>query len=171
MSELIRFETKELPNLIVVGKEIRYSMEKLMQGDNPIPKLWDECFAAGIFSALESQAEHVFCSDYVGFMIDWDLGDGDFSYVVGMMMREGAVVPDGYIAKKLPTCKAAVGWIRGDDVTDVCAKAHNLTVEMIHERGYQCETMRWSMELYNCPRFTTPDENGMITLDYYIPLD
>lgn len=27
----------------------------------------------------------------------------------------------------------------------------------------------WCMKLYNCPRFTTPMDNGEIILDYYIP--
>jgi len=171
MAELIHFETKELPDLVVIGKEIRYSMEKLMQGDNPLPKFWGTCFEEGIFGALESQAEHVFDDSYVGFMTDWDLGDGDFSYVVGMMMKEGAQIPDGYAVKKLPACKAAVGWIRGDDTADVCSAAHEMTVGALKEKGHQCETMRWSMELYNCPRFTTPDNEGKITLDYYVPVD
>jgi predicted transcriptional regulator YdeE len=146
-------------------------MEKLMQGDNRLGALWDKCFAENTFAALESQVEHVFDPSYVGFMTDWDLGDGDFSYIVGMMMKDGAQIPDGYIVKKLPACKAGVGWIRGDDVRDVCSNAHEQTTSALKGHGRQCETMRWCMELYNCPRFTTPDENGKITLDYYIPLD
>jgi hypothetical protein len=27
----------------------------------------------------------------------------------------------------------------------------------------------WCMELYACPRFKRPDENGNVILDYYIP--
>jgi len=37
--------------------------------------------------------------------------------------------------------------------------------------GYTNNDMTWCMELYNCPRFTEPDAQGNIILDYYIPID
>lgn len=170
MAEFIQLEIKELPSLLVVGKEIRYSMEALMQGDNRLGKLWDTCFAENIFAALEAQPDYVYDSSYVGAMTDWDRGDGDFSYICGMLMREGAQVPQGYRSCKLVATRVAVGWIRGTDTADVCANAHAQTENALKEKGYDCTGMRWSMEVYNCPRFTTPDENGRIILDYYIPI-
>ena len=47
--------------------------------------------------------------------------------------------------------------------------AHELTNKAMEEKGYINDGFAWSMELYNCPRFTTPDEQGRIILDYYIP--
>lgn len=55
-------------------------------------------------------------------MLDWDQEDGDFSYVTGMLMKDGVTVTEGYYYK---------------DIEDT--------------------------------RYTIPDENGDIILDYYIP--
>ena len=171
MSQLIHFEIKELPTVHLVGKEIRYSEEAHMKGDNRIPGLWDQCFSEGIFAQLESQADYLYDDSYVGVMLDWDKGDGNFSYVCGMLMKPGVSVPEGFICHTLEAAKAAVGWIRGKDTADVCSTAHAMTEERLKAEGHNCQQMRWCMELYNCPRFTTPDENGDIILDYYIPLD
>ncbi|WP_024833748.1 GyrI-like domain-containing protein [Ruminiclostridium josui] len=171
MSELIKFEVKRLPGVKIVGKELRYNMEALMKGDNRIPDFWDKCFADGIFSLLEDQTDFIFDSSYVGVMLDWDKGDGDFSYIVGMLMKDGVSVPEGYYHKDLEETDVAIGWIKGKNTADVCSSAHPLTEQAIKEKGYKCDNMKWCMELYNCPRYTTPDENGHIVLDYYIPIN
>lgn len=170
MGELVNFEISRLPKLKLVGKELRYNMEAHMKGDNRIPAFWDKCFADDIFSLLEKQADYVYDDAYVGVMLDWDKGDGDFSYIAGMLMKEGAAVPDGYCSRELEETEAAIGWVRGKNVADVCSCAHLLTENAVKEKGYSCDQMKWCMELYNCPRFTAPDENGDIILDYYIPV-
>lgn len=170
MAEFIQLEVIDIPTLIVVGKEIRYSMEALMQGDNRLGALWDVCFSGNVFESLEMQPKYVYDSAYVGAMLDWDKGDGDFTYICGMLMREGAQIPEGYASHKLTATKVAVGWIRGTGVEDVCSSAHEQTEQALKEKGYDCNGMAWCMEVYNCPRFTVPDENGHIILDYYIPI-
>lgn len=171
MSELVKFEVKRLPDLRVAGKELRHNMQALMKGDNPIPAFWGKCFSEGVFAPLEQQADVVYDAAYIGFMTDWGRGDGDFSYIVGMLMKAGAEVPEGYCFRDIATTDAAVGWVKGSSVADVCARAHVQTEQALKENGRKCDTMTWCMELYNCPRFTTPDANGDIILDYYIPVD
>lgn len=171
MGELIKFEVKRLPNLKLVGKEIRYNMELHMQGENRIPDFWDKCFADEIFLPLEKQADFIYDKDYVGVMLDWNKGDGDFSYVIGMLMKDGVNVPEGYYCTDIDETDVAIGWIKGKNTPDVCSSAHSLTERALLENGYKCNNIKWCMELYNCPRFTTPDENGNIILDYYIPID
>lgn len=169
MSKLVKFEVVELPKLCLVGKELRYNMDGHMKGDNRIPAFWEECFADGVFAELEKQPEYLFDNSYVGLMTDWDKGDGDFSYICGMLFNKGAAVPDGFVTRELEATKAGIGWIRGKDTADICSKAHELTVQAIKENGHNCDNVKWCMELYNCPRFTTPDANGDIILDYYLP--
>ena len=171
MGKLIKFETSEIPEVLVIGKEFRYNMEELMKGNNPLGGYWGACMKDEIFKVLESQPEHVYDKAYVGVMTDWDKGDGDFSYIIGMLMKPSANVPDGYHSKKLDATKVAVAWVQGKDTEDVCGDAHELTEKALKEKGCVCEKMSWSMELYNCPRFTDPDENGEIILDYYIPIN
>lgn len=171
MGKLIKFEVTDLPDILLVGKEIRHSMEEQMKGINPIPAFWDGCFAEGIFSILEKQEDSIFNRDYAGVLTDWDKGDGDFSYIIGMLMKPGADVPEGYVSRHIKATKIAIAWIQGKDVADVCMNAHELTEQTLKAEGHNCDKMKWSMELYNCPRFTKPDENGQIILDYYIPIN
>ncbi len=171
MGKLVRFEVQDQPRALVVGKEIRASMEEQAKGNNLLPALWDKCFAENAFAPLEAQADFIIDDAYIGIMLDFGLGDGNFTYIVGMLLKEGATVPESYVSRTLEPCKVAVSWIQGNDTGDVCSAAHELTQKALQEAGHTCERMQWCMELYNCPRFTTPDENGQIILDYYIPLD
>ena len=171
MGRLVKFEIGDIPDILLVGKEIRHNMEEQMKGNNPLPGFWDKCFSEGIFEPLEKQESSIFDDAYVGIMTDWATGDGCFSYIVGMLMKPDAIVPQGFISRKIKAVKAGIGWIQGKDVSDVCSNAHELTEQKLKADGHSCEKMSWCMEFYNCPRFTTPDGNGEIILDYYIPLD
>lgn len=171
MAKLIKFEVVELPRIYLVGKELRYNMEEHMKGDNRIPAFWYKCFADNIFSILEKQPDYILDPAYVGLMMDWDKGDGNFSYICGMLFKEGVTVPEGFVLREIGTEKAGLSWIKGKDTADVCSNAHVLTEQAIKEAGLRSDRMKWCMELYNCPRFTTPDEDGQIILDYYIPCE
>lgn len=170
MGTLIQFEIRRLPRLRLIGKEIRYAMQTQRKGENRLPAFWNQCFAEQIFAPLEAQQDQLFSPDYVGVMLDFQREDGDFSYIVGMLMLEGARVPQGYSAVTLDETEVAVGYIKGGEA-QVCGVAHRLTQAALEARGRTCAQMTWCMELYNCPRFTTPDENGDVIVDYYIPLD
>ncbi len=171
MAELIKFEVVNLPKLYVIGKELRYNMEAHMKGDNRIGPFWGKCFEEKIFSTLEQQGDFIYDNAYVGIMLDWDKGDGDFSYICGMLFNEGATVPEGFVIREIKETKAALSWIKGKDTADVCMNAHPITEQAIRDNGLSTENMSWCMELYNCPRYTTPDQDGNITLDYYIPVN
>ena len=171
MAELVKFEIKDFPETKLIGKELRYGMELLMKGDNRIPAFWGSCFNDSTFLHLEVQKDYVTEDSYVGAMLDWDKGDGDFSYICGMLMKDGATVPEGYVSRVLPASRVAVGWIRGTDTVDVCGAAHAMTEGRLREDGFSNDKMAWCMEVYNCPRYTTPDADGKIILDYYIPVD
>ncbi len=166
MSKLIQLEIKELGEWCVVGKAIHPEMG----GENPIPAFWDACFADGTFSALEALKDWVLCSDYVGFMTGFAGDSSKFTYIVGMMMKPGCPVPEGgFVSYPVAPSSVAVGWIQGSSTQDVCLTAHDCTVKALSEKGRTADSFTWCMELYNCPRFTTPDDQGQIILDYYIP--
>jgi len=166
MSKLIQLEIKELGAWCVVGKAIQVEMGK----ENPIPAFWDACFADGTLGTLEAHKDWMLCPDYVGFMTEWQGGSGKFIYVVGMMMKPGFPVPEGgFVSYPIVSSSVAVGWIQGVSTQDVCMTAHEYTNKALEDKGYTSDGLLWCMELYNCPRFTTPDTHGQIVLDYYIP--
>lgn len=167
MAELIKFQVQRLPGVILVGKARTYGQQNSVKGENGIPAFWGQCFENQVFDPLEQQQDFVYDPSYVGAMLDFK--DGGFSYVVGMLMKEGAQIPEGYFSRVLDAADIAVGWIKGGEA-EVCAAAHSLTENAMRENGYASDRMPWCMEVYNCPRYTTPDENGDVVLDYYIPV-
>lgn len=165
MSKLIQLEIKPLPAFRIIGKEIRVRMG----GENPIPAFWSRCFADGTFSVLEAMGDSVFCGDYVGFMCDYQSADGCFTYLCGMMMKPGAGIPEGFGSRDVADSTVAVGWIQGPEKDNYPA-AHTMTEQEMGKQGFVADgPAGWCMELYNCPRFTQPMENGDVILDYYIP--
>lgn len=40
----------------------------------------------------------------------------------------------------------------------------------LDRRGWVRKDAGWHFERYNCPRFTTPDAQGNVILDYGVPL-
>ena len=67
----------------------------------------------------------------------------------------------------------AVIWRRGDEHNGELygLEAHNLCLEELKCKGWVRREDDWCFERYNCPRFTTPDEEGRVILDYGISVE
>lgn len=170
MARVFRFEIAELPKVYLVGKETKYNIQTHIQGDNRIPAFWDKCLADGTFKELEKQAELLYEPGYVGSSINWEMGYGKFSYVCGMLFKEGVIVPEGYVMHEIGEVRVGKCWIKGKDSEDVLSNAHTLTMQAIRDQKLCPNQLKWSMQLINGQRFSIPDENGEIILDYYIAL-
>lgn len=163
MARLEKIEFVEMPDVLVIGKTIKVDWAHI-RDHNPIPEFWEKCLADGTFKRLEQCGEQVYDPSYVGYMTM-------HSYTCGMLMKKGCTIPgEGFDTHEIMPTKVAVGWIKGPE-TEAIMNAHRLTERGLEDWGYRynpdCE---WSMELYNCPRFTQKDENDMVILDYYIPV-
>lgn len=171
MDELVRFEIIKLPQIYIVGKELRYSDKALNEGDNRLPCFWDKCYKENIFAPLEMQSEYIFDSSPVGVFLDWYLGDGDFSHVVGLMMKEGVAVPPGYFSRELEEAEVALCWVKCKSLSDTRTVSFESAAKAIEECGRSFANMKWCIDLYHHTRSTTPDENGNVILDCYIPVE
>ena len=171
LNKVVKLEVKKLPKLNVIGKEIRYSDEALNNGDNRLPAFWSKCIKEGIFTALEAQHEYVYIDAHVGVFLDWDLGDGDFSYVVGMLMKDGATVPDGYIVRELAETEVALLWVKCKNLIETRTVPFDSVAEAISKTGRGFSNMKWCIDLYDSSRSAWPDDDGYFILDCYIPLD
>jgi predicted transcriptional regulator YdeE len=166
MIKLIKLEIKQLPDLRIIGKIVRPNLD---MNENPIPAFWQQCFSDGTFTTLEGLAEYHLDSSYVGWMSDWTVGEGKFTYLCGMLMLSETPVPEGFVFRDVLTSTIAVGWIQGPE-KEIYPVAHELTQKALEEQGYIVDNNAiWCMELYACPRFTKPMDNGDVILDYYIP--
>jgi len=171
MNEVIRLEVIKLPKICIVGKKIRYSDEALNNGDNRLPDFWNKCYEDNIFAPLESQTEHIFESSHAGVFIDWDLGDGDFSYIVGMLMTEDAAIPEGYVMRNLEGNDTALCHVKCKELSETRTVPFESTAKAIQDIGRSFFNIKWCIDLYHHLRSTIPDENGEVILDCYIPLD
>lgn len=172
MAEFVKLEYLDLPEAAVVGRRYRLPMEATMGPDNPLPGCWSGAWEDGWLGTLmDDMQAHQLGDNTVGIMAEWQGEGGMFSYWIGMLVRGDAPVPDGMERLAIPAGRAAVGHIRGKDAGDICASAHEWTQKALEEAGDACEGMAWCGEYYGCPDFTTPDADGLITMQYYIPCD
>jgi len=177
---LVKLEIIDQPELVIVGKLARPNPNDVAASKNTLPAFWEQCFADGTFTALEALADFIHDPAYVGYADDLNFvpPDGDFDYICGMMMKSGTPVPNGFVARTVLPVKVAVAWVKGKDAVDICtnanANAHVLTMKAMAERGLKPnEEFRrrcWCMEVYNKERFTTPDAEGNIIVDFYVPV-
>ena len=171
MNEVVKVEVIRLPKLYIIGKEIRYSDEALNKGDNKLPAFWEKCIKENVFTPLESQTDYVYDNSHAGVFLDWYLGDGDFTYIVGMLMKDDVTVPEGYVARELTETDVALCWVKCKALSETRAVPFGSTAKAIKKIGRDFAGMKWCIDLYDCSRSATPDENGYVILDCYIPLD
>lgn len=171
MDDIVKFEVIRLPKVCVVGRELRYSDKALNEGDNPLPAFWKTCCEENIFAPLASQTEYVFNEAPVGFFSDWYLGDGNFSYIVGLLMKAGAAVPPGYVLRELEEARVAWCQVKCKALSDTRAAPFESTAKAIEDSGHSFANMKWCIDLYHPVRSTVQDENGDVILDCYVPVE
>lgn len=166
MAEVIRVLRQSYPPLRLIGK--RYT-DVDRGSDGGYSQKWSEWFEQGYFRPLE-QLEAVSATGdaYVGCM----RCAGEFEYWIGMFFPEKTPVPDGYTYVDIPAGDVGICWIYGrEDTGELYGhEAHEMCIVEIKEAGWQLADEPWVFELYNCPRFTNPDEDGNVILDYGVYL-
>lgn len=162
MVEIIKTYKESLPALRLIGK--RYT-DRDRNADGGFGNKWCEWFEKGYFKRLEqlvSLPENE--GAYVGCMRCVD----EFEYWIGMFFPEGTPAPDGYEYTDINAGDIGTCWIHGrEDNGEIYGQEpHNMCMSKIIEGGWQLAENACFFERYNCPRFTTPDENGKVILDY-----
>ncbi len=160
-AEIVKAYRVTLPPLLLIGR--RYGDADRVGGGFGVH--WMEWFEKGRFAALEAlPAAPAFEGAYLGAM---RCPDGGFEYWIGMAFPEGTAAPDGFEAVALPAADAAVCWLKGREETGELygQRAEEATSARIRDEGWT-PAGGWVMECYACPRFTTPDADGVRILDY-----
>jgi hypothetical protein len=166
-AEIIKTYKQEVPALRFIGK--KYGDKDRIDG--MFGKHWGDWHQNGWFGTIENQINggvKTIYEDgdaYIGLM-RWKDGDS-FEYWIGMFMPEGTNVPDGYEYHDFPKAILGVCWVYGNEGEVFMQETE--CGKRLGEEGYKIVTddygAYWFFERYGCPRFTTPDENGKITLD------
>ena len=161
MAEIIKVFKENTPTLRLIGKKY--------DGFGH----WDEWWQNGWFDLLEQAMGG---TDKI--LAVWENGGGyigverraegePFAYYIGMLAPENTQVPEGFISIDFKDLCLGTCWIYGkeNEVHDTSACKQKLA-----ENGMEIwqdeKGAVWSFENCLCPRYTTPDENGNIILDY-----
>lgn len=162
MAEIIKVFRETVPKMRFIGKKYP-----------DFGAWWGEWFANGWFDQIEKAmggTEKILDiwengAGYVG--LEHRGEDGSFEYWIGMFTPENTEVPDGFCSFDFPQAGLGTCWIYGKENeihdTSGCASAVKAAdMKLWHDD----EGRIWSFENCVCPRYTTPDENGNIIMDY-----
>lgn len=166
MVEIIKVYKESFPSLRLIGKRYTNKDRDEMGGFSSKWCEWHEKGYFNILEELESLPENE--GAYLGCMRCTD----EFEYWIGMFFSEQTPVPDGFTYVDIPSGDIGTCWIYGrEDNGEIYGQEpHDMCMSRIKEEGWQFAEDTWFIERYNCPRFTTPDENGKVILDYCVYL-
>lgn len=161
--EIVKVYRESFPALRLIGK--KYSNK------DDIGAKWGQWHQNGWFDAIESLGLLPQNNDaYVGAK---RICEGAFEYWIGMLFPQETGAPEGFEAADIAPLDMAVCWLYGGESSGelTSMEAHNKCLSEIAERGYARRENEWCFEMYNCPRFTTPDEKGNVILDYCVAVN
>ncbi len=134
---------------------------------------WGEWFANGWFDQIEQAMGGVDSilqiwengGGYVG--LEQRCENAPFAYWIGMFTPANTLVPQGFDFVDFPAIGIGTCWIYGkeNDVHDTSACKRKLA-ENGMEPWMDESGATWSFENCLCPRYTTPDHQGNVILDY-----
>ena len=162
MPEVTRVYRQSMPAMKLVGK--CYREEDKVNGI--FGAKWAEWFENDWFKPLEmpgTAEPFEDCAAYIGLC---RCKDGEpMQYWIGVFLPMDFEVPEGYDSIALDEGDIGVAWIHGKepDIYSYCC------LERMKQDGLEWTAdkngVKWCFERYVCPRFTTPDEEGNVTLD------
>ena len=162
MADIIKVFRESIPSMRFVGK--KYSN---------FGPMWGEWFANGWFDCIESAMGGV---DRIKGL--WKNGGGyiglerraegqPFEYWIGMFTPEGTPVPDGFSNVDFPAGGLGTCWIYGKEKEIHNTKACKASIQCADMNIWQDSNGGvWSFENCICPRYTSPDEQGNVIMDY-----
>ncbi len=134
---------------------------------------WGEWFENGLFDKVEAAMGGVDSITNVwkngGGYVGLEMRRGnELVYAVGMFTPAGTSVPEGLDFIDFPASEFGTCWIYGkeEDVHGCIGGCKSALAEHGFEIACDGDGYEISFENGLCPRFTTPDENGCVILDY-----
>ena len=168
MAEIIKCFKESFPASRFIGK--CYGDADRLNGS--FGHEWGEWFGNGWFDVIEKVG--IIEEDggsYIGLM---SVKEGKpFQYWIGIFTPVGSEVPDGFDFVDFDASDLGTCWIYGSEQNDNIYGMHDACAGKMRENNWQIQDNFgdgvgefWFCERYNCPRFTTPDADGKVILDY-----
>ena len=95
----------DLPGFLIIGIEARTTNAKEATPDGIIPKQWQKFFQEGIVAKIPNRVGSNIYALYTDYVSD---RNGEYSFVIGAMVKNGTAAPDGMVAKQVPGGRFAV---------------------------------------------------------------
>jgi hypothetical protein len=117
-AKLLKFEVVNFPDARLLGKSIAVPLD-IGINDHIIEDLWKTVKETGSLDCLLNMRNKLTESkDYVGWMGDFTPGDGQYTYIAGVLFEPEIEVPKGYECRDIKSCEMAIGWLKStlDDV-------------------------------------------------------
>ncbi|MBC7320656.1 GyrI-like domain-containing protein [bacterium] len=168
MSNLVNLSFIDFGPARVIGKK---TIARVEGAENPIPQFWMKCLEDGTLQVLESMPSYILNPAYIGWEGEYDPNTQEFSYIVGMLMKPDTPIPEGFDFRDLPSCKMAIGWIKGKE-PEIYMDGVYLILSSMRDLGFEYdESAGYMIEVYTYERFVMPQERGEdeVILDLYIP--
>ncbi|MBQ7360011.1 MAG: GyrI-like domain-containing protein [Lachnospiraceae bacterium] len=132
---------------------------------------WGEWWANNWFEALEALPCLPINGDaYIGAV---HIVNGMPEHWIGMFFSVDTEVPEGFEYVDIDPMEYAVCYLQDQDGSGdfYSMDTHNMCLEELKTQGLKRKEDDWCFERYNCPRFTTPDDDGNVILDYGISIE
>jgi len=176
--EIIKTYKERFPSLRLIGK--RYTDDDRVDGS--FGAKWGEWHQKGWFGELESAANPAEGEyGYLGLMTfrtdhqELSPEENGFIYWIGIFFPPETPVPNGFDYLDLPESDVGINWIYGNGENGEIygAEPHSAAYQKLCDNGWGelgqnagGEKLIVFFENYTCPRFTTPDDQGNVILDY-----
>ena len=131
---------------------------------------WGEWWENDWFAALETIQSLSFNGDaYIGAV---HIVNGVPERWIGMLFPVNTEVPEGFAYVDIEPMDYAVCFLYDKEGSNdfYTMDTHDSCLEALKKNGMKRKEDDWCFERYNCPRFTSPDENGNVVLDYLIAI-
>lgn len=133
---------------------------------------WSEFWANGWFDELEKLPGLLDINDS-GYTEAIRVVNGKPEHWLGMFFAAGTAAPAHFDSADMPETEYAVCYLYGRQETGELfdCDAHERCLAALKEQGLCPRENGWCFQRCNCPRFTTPDEQGNVILDYGISIE
>ena len=162
--EIVRIDREETPAVRFIGK--RYP------ADANYGAAWGQWWGNGWFDTLD-RLEGRAAINQDSYCAAKRIVNGELEYWIGMFFDPTVEAPEGYESVEMEPLRYAVCWLKDRENSPELTglEAHNRCLEALKKQGMVRKEDDWCFERYQCPRYTTPDEEGKIILDYGIAIE
>lgn len=165
MAKIVNIYKETLPDLKLVGKVYT---DKDCNENGTFSDCWKEWFQNHWFDRIKKIGTLPGNEDtYLGCM---RMNRNQLEYWIGMFCPMRTDIPEDFSCVYIRDGNVGITWLKGHEDYGELYDFHESCIDLMKEKGWKIAKNTWFFERYDSSRFTIPDENGEIILDYGVYL-